>query len=273
MINITDPRQSQLFDPFEHLFSPLAYKTIQEGWQGVFRHVILELLPADILSGEFHPTMGRPTKELYSAAGLTFIMEFMDWTKDEASQAYMFRSDLWYALNLEPGLHSMCVRTLERYQAIFRENELAHSVMHDVTMRLVEVLELDVTKQRLDSTHVFSDMATFGRTRLMGVTIKRFLTQVKRHDREVYDALPEELLERYRPSEHKLFADAMKDKEGRKLARQQVAEDMHTLIERFADDERFNNRSTYKTLCLVFEQQCEVVGKESEGQKPKPAAT
>lgn len=262
MINIADPRQSQLFDPFEHLFSPLAHKTIQEGWQGVFRHVILELLPAEILTGEFHPTMGRPTKELYSAAGLTFIMEFQDWTKEEAAQAYMFRSDLWYALNLEPGLHSMCVRTLERYQAIFRENELAQSVMRDVTMRLVEVLELDITKQRLDSTHVFSDMATFGRTRLMGVTIKRFLTQLKRHDRADYDALPEELLERYRPSEHQLFASAMKDKERRKLARQQVAEDMHALIERYADDECFNNRSTFKVLCLVFEQQCEVVEKK-----------
>ena len=208
MINITDPRQTQLFDPFEHLFSPLAYKTIQNGWQGVFRHVILELLPAEIVAGEFSPAMGRPTKELYSVAGLTFIMEFQDWTKEEAAQAYMFHSDLWYALNLEPGLHSMCVRTLERYQEIFRENELAQAVMRDVTLRLVEVLELDITKQRLDSTHVFSDMATFGRTRLMGVTIKRFLTQVKRHGRAGYDALPEELLERYRPSEHQLFASA-----------------------------------------------------------------
>ncbi len=267
MINITDPRQRQLFDPFEHLFSPLAYKTIRNGWQGVFRHVILELLPAEIVAGEFHPIMGRPTKELYSVAGLTFIMEFQDWTKEEAAQAYMFHSDLWYALNLEPGLHSMSVRTLERYQEIFRENELAKSVMHDVTLRLVEVLEQDITKQRLDSTHVFSDMATFGRTRMMGVTIKRFLTQVKRHGREAYDALPEELLERYRPSQHQLFGSAMKDKERRTLLRQQVAEDLHALIERFGDDKRFNHRGTFKALCTVFEQQCEVVEAKVEVKK------
>jgi hypothetical protein len=259
MLNLMDPRQTRLFDPFEHLFSPLAYKTIQNGWQGVFRHVILELLPVDAVAGEFHPTMGRPTKELYSMAGLTFIMEFMDWTKEEAAQAYMFHSDLWYALNLEPGLHSMSVRTLERYQEILRENELAKLVMQDVTFRLVELLELDITKQRLDSTHVFSDMATFGRTRMMGVTIKRFLTQVKRHGIEVYEGLPAELLERYRPSQHQLFGSAMKDKERRTLLRQQVAEDMHALIDRFGDDERFNNMDTFKALCTVFVQQCEVV--------------
>jgi hypothetical protein len=262
MVNIMDPRQTQLFDPFEHLFSPLAYKTIQNGWQGVFRHVILELLPAEVVAGEFHPTMGRPTKELYSVAGLTFIMEFQDWTKAAAAQAYMFHSDLWYALNLEPGLHSMCERTIDRYQEIFRENELAKSVMHDVTARLVKVLEQNVAKQRLDSTHIFSDMASFGRTRLMGVSIKRFLTQVKRHGRAAYDALPEELLERYRPSQHQLFGDAMKDKERRALLRQQVAEDMHALIEVFGDDKRFNDRGTFKALCAVFEQQCEVVEKK-----------
>ena len=33
----------------------------------------------------------------------------------------------------------------------------------------VEALELDVSRQRLDSTHLFSDMAVFGRTKLMGV--------------------------------------------------------------------------------------------------------
>ncbi len=43
MVNIKDPRQKLLFDPFEHVFSKLAYKKIGNGWQGVFRHAILEL--------------------------------------------------------------------------------------------------------------------------------------------------------------------------------------------------------------------------------------
>ena len=237
----------------------MAYKTIEKGWQGVFRHVILELLPAQTVAGEFHPVMGRPTKELYSMAGLIFIMEFNDWTTEQAAEAYMFHSDIWYALNPEPALNSMSVRTIERYQRIFRDNELAKEVMHDVTARLVVMLEQNIAEQRLDSTHVFSNMATFGRTRLMGVTIKRFLTQVKRQDRQAFDSLPEQLIERYRPSEHQLFGDTAKGKESRQRVRQQVAEDMLALITRFGDDERFNRRSTFKALCAVFEQQCEVV--------------
>ena len=267
MVHIKDPRQEPLFDPFEHLFSPLAYKAVTKGWQGVFRHVILELLPAQTIAGEFDPIMGRPTKELYSMAGLVFIMEFNDWTIEQAAEAYMFHSDIWYALNLEPALNSMSVRTIERYQRIFRDNELAKQVMHDVTARLVAILEINIAKQRLDSTHVFSNMATFGRTRLMGVTIKRFLTQVKRHDRQAYDSLPEELKERYRPSTHQLFGDTAKDKQSRQRVRQQVAEDMLALITRFGDDAPFNRRSTFKTLCAVFEQQCEVIEEQVEVKK------
>lgn len=255
---IKDPGQRHLFDPFERLFSPLATKTIQNGWQGLFREVILELMPAQIIAGEVDPDNGRPTKELYSVAGLIFIAEFMDWTTEQAAQAYMFRTDIWYALNLKPGAQSMSTRTIERYRKIFRETELAGEVMNDVTNSLVDLLDLNVTEQRLDSTHVFSNMATFDRTRLMGVTVKKFLTQVKRHGAPIYESLPEELRMRYQCSESRLFADTSKGSKSFKLLRQQIAEDMYFLIEHFIDDDRFSNRSTFRNLCTVFEQQCKV---------------
>jgi hypothetical protein len=264
---MNDPGQQKLFDPFERMFSPLAYKTIQRGWQGLFRHAILELLPAEILGEEFHPEVGRPTKELYSMAGLLFIAEFQNWNTDQAAEAYMFNTDIWYALNLNPGPQSMSTRTIERYQKLFRENVLAGVIMEDVTSRLVDLLELNISEQRLDSTHVFSDMASFGRTRLMGVTIKRFLTQLKRHDAEAYGTLSEELRVRYQPSQNRLFADTAKGKENRQLLRQQVAEDMYTLVKRFIDEESINHRSSFKMLCTVFEQQCKITEEKIEIRK------
>lgn len=208
MIYKVDPQQKALFDPFRDRFSPKAYKTVTQGWQGVFRHVLLELMPVDVLEGAFNPQLGRPTKELYSMAGLVFLMDFNDWTHEDAVHAYMFGQDVQYALNLPTEQVSLCERTLERYLDLFRENELAGRVSTEVTAALVELLEQDVRKQRLDSTHVFSNMATFGRTRLMAVTIKRFLTQVKRHAPAAYEALPQDLRERYAASEHRLFAMA-----------------------------------------------------------------
>ena len=262
MRHVINPRQTGLFDAFRNILSPVGYRRIERGWQGVFRHVILELMPVKALAGEFSATMGTPTKELYSMAGLLFIKEFQDWTATRAAEAYMFDASVQYALNLEPCGQSLCERTIERYERLFIENDLAALTMDRVTVALVEALDLDVRGQRLDSTHVFSDMAIFGRTRMMGVTIKRFLTQLKRHHRALYEALPDALRRRYAPSPGKLFGDVAKNTDSRRKLRQEVAQDMRFLIERFADDESVNGRATTQTLVKVFGEQCEVV----EGQ-------
>lgn len=259
MRHIKDPRQTELFDPFSRVFSEVGRKTIRKGWYGVFRHVILQALekPVGVLARHYCDDNGAPTKELYSMAGLLLIKEFMDWTNEEAADAYMFHNGVQYALNLTPCGQSMCECTLERYERHFVCDEGARMVLDEVTARLAEALDLEVGRQRLDSTHVFSNMATFARTRLMGVTIKRFLTQVQRHDRGAYEALPPGLRERYEPTQNRLFGD-VKSSEARRRLRQEVAEEMFFLVERFADVASINRRTTYKHLVTVFDQQCEV---------------
>jgi hypothetical protein len=164
-----------------------------------------------------------------------------------------------FALNLEPGADEMSDRTWERYRALFIEDELAHTVMDAVTRKLVDELDLSIDQQRLDSTHVFSNMARFGRTRLLAITCKRFLAQVRRHFPDDYAAVPEELRRRYAPSTGTLFSDKGKSPQERDRSRQQAAEDMHELIERFADHAGLNTRPSYQVMVTVFAQQCEVI--------------
>lgn len=257
MRRIRDPQQKWMFDPFEGVLSEMARRRILTGWQGVFRAVVLQLLPVTELASHFSEDMGCPTKELHSMAGLVFLADFFDWNAVEAADAYMMRSDVQFALNIEPGAEC-CDRTVERYQKLFTQDDLASQLFRELTITLTDLLELNVSQQRLDSTHVFSHMATFGRVRLMAVAIKRCLTQIKRHAADDYAALPEELRARYAPSEGKLFADA-KDAEARARSKQQVAEDMLLLVERFADHETINGRTSYTSLVRIFQQQCEVV--------------
>jgi Transposase DDE domain len=254
-----NPRQGRLFDPFEAMIPPLGLDRIRKGWQGIFRATLLEVMPAQQLGKHFSPNIGRHTKELYSVAGLLFLQEFQNWTNPEAVHAYLFHTDVQFALNLEPGCDEMCERTFERYRALFLEDEGANQIMQDVTDRLIDLLELDIAKQRLDSTHVFSNMASFGRTRLMAVAIKRFLTQVKRHHLGVFEALPAELRQRYAPSQAQLLSKESKDADGRAKSRQQVAEDLRDLINHFADHAGLRERPSYQALVTVFAQQCEIV--------------
>jgi hypothetical protein len=263
MININNPQQGLLFDPFASVLSDTNRKALLESWPGVFRHIILEMMPVETIGQHFSRQFGRPTKELYSMAGLILIAEFNDWTCEQAITAYRFHLDVQYALNLAPnGRNEISRATYFRYMKIFIEDDLAAGVMHDVTGRLIKDCDVKVKEQRLDSTHIFSNMARFGRTRMMGVTVRRFLTQVKRLASEAYDSLEEDLRERYSVGENKLFGGKGKSEEHRRLQRQQVAEDMHALIRLFGDDSRLNRTKAYKMLETIFYQQCEVKEKK-----------
>ena len=259
MRHIVDPLQGRLFDPFQQIIPPLGLKSIANGWQSIFRAVLLPLMPVGKLGGRLHPFLGRPSKELYSVAGLLFLQEAKGWTNDDAVQAYLFHTDVQFALNLEPGFDQISLCTFERYRALFRDNDLAAQLMNDITMKLVDELDLHIDQQRLDSTHVFSDMASFGRTRMMAVCNKRFLTQVLRHHADTFAALPEVLRQRYAPSQAKLLATKGLSADQRSKSRLQVAEDMRELINRFADHPGLNQRPSYQAMVTVFHQQCEIV--------------
>jgi len=250
-----DPRQKPLFDPAETMFSPMAIKYMRQDWPGLFRTQILHLMPAGKIAEHFHPTLGCPTKELYSMAGAIFLKEFFDLTIAEAVRRYVMDPAWHYALNVIPTTAGMSHASVERYMKLFAEDDIAADVFHRVTSALIEVLELDVSRQRLDSTHVFSDMATFGRSKLMGVTIKRFLTQLKRHHAELYEELPEDIRSRYAPSQAKMFGDFTG---GRRQLRQTVAEDLLFLVNRFAENKSAANRTSYQAMSRVLREQCEV---------------
>ena len=131
-------------------------------------------MPVDDLTQHFSKSLGTHTEELYSMAGLVFLTDFFDWNASGGRESILNPDTSNTPLNLEPGA-TLCTRTLERYQQLFRDNDLAARVFDKVTTKLVNALRPQrLPRQRLDSTHVFSHMATFGRTKLMAVAIKQF---------------------------------------------------------------------------------------------------
>lgn len=250
-----DPRQNLLFDPAQGQFSPMALRYMDADWPGLFRSQLLQVMPVKELAERFDPVMGAPTKELYSMAGVIFLKEYFDLNIEDAVYHYVVDPCWQYALNVNPVIASMSHSSIERYSSYFRESALAQKVFHCVTSALIDILELDVSRQRLDSTHIYSDMATFGRTKLMGVAIKRFLKQLKRHEQTLFDQLRPEIHQRYIVSESKLFGAYQGT---RQQLRQSVAEDLLYLVSTFTEHSDIEGWTTYKALKRVLEEQCDV---------------
>jgi Transposase DDE domain/Transposase domain (DUF772) len=262
MRHFVDPRQTRLLDPAETMFSPKAIELMLGDWPGLFRAQLLHLMPVDKIATNFHPTFGRPTKELYSMAGALFLKEMFDLTIAQAVAHYVFDGQWHYALNLVPTEVSMSHSTIERYMSLLAsDDEVFLDIFERVTAKLVQALELDVTRQRLDSTHIFSDMASFGRTRLMGVAIQRFLVQLKRHHRELYDALPPEVRTPYERSQANMFGDHRGTKD---QLRQNVAEQLLGMVNRFAGDAAVAARTSYQAMVRILHEQCIVTEQKVE---------
>lgn len=232
--------------------SPNALKRLHKGWQGVFRRSILKLMPAEELGGHFSPDAGRPTKELHSMAGLLLIAEFKNLTGDQTAEAYTFDASVQFALNLPRDGQYLSPRTVDNYRKLFREDDLAQRVFTEVSAALVAELEIDIRRQRLDSTHVLGDMARLGRRQLLSVTVRRFLVALEKHHPEVRAGLCSELLERYRPAETRLFGGG-RDK-GTKTTEiiLQIGADIAALIAAFHANPGVSAMESYLAMVRIF---------------------
>ena len=84
-----DPRQKDLFDLADMMFSPMAIRHMRSDWPGLFRTQMLHLMPVGKIGENFHPSLGCPTKELYSMAGAIFLKEFFNLTIEETIRRYL----------------------------------------------------------------------------------------------------------------------------------------------------------------------------------------
>lgn len=232
--------------------SPNALRSLERGWQGVFRRSILQLMPAEQLGGHFTEDTGRPSKELYSMAGLMLIAEFKNLTGEQTAEAYTFDASIQYALNLPRDHQYVSARTVDTYRKLFREDEAAQDVFIRVSATLVAELELDIGRQRLDSTHVLSNMAKLGRQQLLAVGVKRFFVQLHSHHDGHYQELSAELRERYLPAESRLFGQGTKKALPRAEIIERTGQDMALLITRFGGHERIGKMKSYQDMARLF---------------------
>lgn len=82
MINIKNPNQLNIFDPWDFL-TPKRRKMLDNSWPGLFREHILPSISVHKVAKYFDETFGRPTKELYAMIGALVLQQPLDLTDEE----------------------------------------------------------------------------------------------------------------------------------------------------------------------------------------------
>ncbi len=262
MITVNDHQTERLFDPWEYL-GPKRRKLLDSSWSGVFRKYLLERLPVSKVAKHFDEVMGRPSKELFTAMGSLILQQLHDLSDPEVTMTLAFNEQWHYALDITDESDAstyLSERTLRKYRKILIEEGLDHVLFATLTDTLIEVFDVDTSKQRLDSTHILSNMRKLGRIRIFANTIRKFLKKLKRKCPDLFDTLLEsEFADRYLARESEGCFSRVKPSETSKTL-QDSGEDLLYLIELFSSYDTVKKFSEYKLLERVLREQCRVTG-------------
>lgn len=268
MQRIDDHKNENLWDPW-HFLGPKRKKLLERSWAGVFRRFLFEELPVKEIASRFDERMGRPTKELYTMVGLLVLEQMLDLSDEEVTVRLAFDEQFAYALDI-PGDRDedryVCERTLWEYRGIAMKRGLDKWLFENLTDTLLKAFGVDTSKQRLDSTHVCSNMRELRRGEIFARVIAGFLRNLRRQQGAWYEQVEKGGVDRYLKGEACACFSSVKPSEIKRTVAG-MSEDLLWLVERFRGNQAVERMNTYKMLVRVLEEQCEVI--EEEGEEPR----
>jgi len=275
MFRRTDPQAT--FGSLNVLLSPEKIAKLEKNhWAGSFRHQALPVLLAN--ERTFRPLFcednGRPNKPVAATLGVLILKETFDLTDETALDNFEFNASWQYALEVEPESAHLCQKTLHNFRvkmsAAEEQGTLTYSVLFDEIVRaIIQDKGLKVGKQRLDSTHIRSNMAVLTRLGLFTQTITFFLKQLRNRHGGMFKSLPTGILQRYIDREG-YFADSPSSESRRRLS--QCAADLWRLVDRFRGHRKVSKLDTYRRLERLLNEQCIIEGDDPtdpEGDGPE----
>jgi hypothetical protein len=275
MIRIKDHKQQHLFDPWGFL-SPKRGQILEQGWPGLFREHFLEELPVEQMASFFSSGSGRPTKELHTVLGVLLLQQTLDLSDQATIEQLCFNTQWHYALNIPEESDEakyISEKTLYSMRQKLIEKGLDQIVLEQTGQKLAAVFGVDPEKQRLDSVYIRSNMRKLGRIRIFSQTILKFLVNLKRHHRELFDGIDPEVTARYWGKKALAAFSLVKPSESEKTLKT-VSTDLFDLIERFKDQPAVCAMHSYKLMRRVLSDQCEIKTDDTGGPKvevKKPA--
>jgi hypothetical protein len=255
------PLQAKLF-PCDGKYTDKEISELEKSWASVIKEKILPFLTSteQKFARFFHKTMGRPIKYISMLIIMHIFKEMYDWTDQEMIDHVKFDKRFDFAFDLPFEELIVCQKTLHNFRILIQQNNIARTIFDNSTAYIIKAFNLDVGLQRIDSTHITSNMAKLSRLGLFVRVIENFLNKFKKMNPVAYEALPARFDERY-GQRRGYFADARSKKVKHRLG--ESAQDMFYLIDHFGNDSIMSFLKVMVHLKRVFEEHC-VIGEAQD---------
>jgi hypothetical protein len=262
------------YEPWRNMYSPKKLSLLEKSWSGTFRKHILPLLPARQISHLYSSYRGRPTKDIYTIIGAVVLQQFFNLTDQRTVRELAFNEQWHFALecfNNEDQVISEKTLWTMRDQLV--KLGLSVSIFSTTTEHLLKYFNVDVSKQRIDSVHVHSNMARLGRIRILVRTIIKFLKNLKRQNIELFNSeISSDMQEKYlKKSKGSYFGQIKPSESEHRL--QTLADDLYFFISTFSTEEIVFQMTSFKLLKRVFSEHCYVENEQVQLKSSKDVSS
>lgn len=232
-------------------------KKIDTSWAAVFKKDIHPVLIGieDQFADFFHPTQGRPNHDVAMMLGAILLKHMFDLTDEMTVENFNFNM-LWHqALDLDQYDCNLCRKTLYNFQSRLNASHYHEDLFNAIRDQIIVKASLKTGRQRMDSVHIRSNMASLGRFRLFSRTIGNFLKDLQERSILANIGGVSDLMERYLNREGYFCDPRPSETRGRVQA---AAEDVYRLLVQFELDKAIIALDSYQVMKRLFREQCTV---------------
>ena len=249
---------------FEFLVPPKKARRLERSWAEVFRNEALPLIDEERFAPMYCADNGRPNRAVQTVLGVHLLKEMFNLTDDEALEQLEFNLLWHHALRLDMEETHLPQKTLHNFRVRLMQHDGGRLAFQETTERIIQALGIRTGKQRLDSTHIMSNIATLTRLGLFCETMRLFLRAVSQEHPELRRVVPEGLVRRYLKEEAEAtdYEDARSGEGRRRLG--VCARDLYRLVDGFRGTAGAQLEE-YRLLERLLREQC-AVGNKRDGR-------
>lgn len=264
MYKKTTPQQ-KLFGVGTQL-SPRLRSRLESSWAHLFK---IEVLPILFRNEDRYAMLygktGRPNFSVARVLGLCLLQEFNTLSDQQALDTFSFDIRWRYALDVSDEEDYLSRRSLvefrRRLAAKDPEMNLVRNVFDNIRDRAITKLGLSTRDQRVDSTHVISNIRTRGRLALFSNTITFFLKSL---NEDQFKKVPKAIQQWHTTESEGWFGLGPAEQ---KVKLQELAEYLDELIVIFGNDNEIKSSEPYQLLERLFREQCEIKNDHSSDEE------
>lgn len=243
----------------QYLVPPAKARRMQKSWAEAFQRQALPLIREESFAPLYCDDNGRPNQPVQLVFGVLLLKEIFNLTDTEALEQLEFNLLWQHALAVPVDEAHLCQKTLHNFRTRLLGHDPVRLVFQETTDRIIAALGVRIERQRLDSTHILSNIAQLTRLGLFCETVRVFLSRLRQDHRRLYRRVPAGLCGRYLEADGTAtsYADVRRDRTRRRLA--VCARDVYRLRELFSGTAAAS-MAQYGLLERLLQDQCEITG-------------